>query len=59
PATPYAWAQGLAGQLSSARLLTYEGDGHTAYLRGGSCINDAIDTYLLKGEAPKDGKRCP
>ncbi|MGH3309914.1 MAG: alpha/beta hydrolase, partial [Streptomyces sp.] len=42
PATPYAWAQGLAGQLSSARLLTYEGDGHTAYLRGGSCINDAI-----------------
>jgi len=58
PATPYAWAQGLAGQLDSARLLTYEGDGHTAYLRGGACINDTIDTYLLKGKAPKDGKVC-
>jgi len=58
PATPYAWAQSLAGQLSSARLLTYEGDGHTAYLRGGSCINDTVDTYLLKGKAPKKDKRC-
>ncbi|GAA4943015.1 hypothetical protein GCM10023238_06160 [Streptomyces heliomycini] len=34
PATPYRWAEALAGQLSSARLLTYEGDGHTAYGRG-------------------------
>ncbi|SCK45647.1 alpha/beta hydrolase fold [Streptomyces sp. WMMB 714] len=58
PATPYAWAQGLAGQLDTARLLTYEGDGHTAYLRAGACINDTVDAYLLKGKAPKDGKRC-
>ncbi|CAM5528754.1 hypothetical protein SALBM217S_07347 [Streptomyces griseoloalbus] len=29
PATPYRWAKGLAAQLSSARLLTYDGDGHT------------------------------
>lgn len=58
PATPYAWAQGLAGQLDSARLLTYEGDGHTAYLRGGACVNDTVDRYLLKGEAPKNGKKC-
>ncbi|NLU75530.1 alpha/beta hydrolase [Streptomyces sp. HNM0575] len=59
PATPYAWAQALAGQLEPARLLTYEGDGHTAYLRGGACINDTVDTYLLKGEAPKNDKKCP
>ncbi|RAJ61742.1 alpha/beta hydrolase family protein [Streptomyces sp. Amel2xB2] len=58
PATPYAWAQGLAGQLDSARLLTYEGDGHTAYLRGGACVNDTVDKYLLKGEAPKKNKTC-
>ncbi|OEU90521.1 proteinase [Streptomyces abyssalis] len=58
PATPYAWAQGLAGQLDSARLLTYEGDGHTAYLRGGACINDTVDRYLLRGEAPKQDKKC-
>ena len=57
PATPYAWAQGLAGQLDSARLLTFEGDGHTAYLRGGACVNDTVDRYLLKGEAPEKDKK--
>ncbi|MFI8824535.1 alpha/beta hydrolase [Streptomyces sp. NPDC053431] len=58
PATPYKWAQSLAGQLSSGTLLTYEGDGHTAYGRGSDCIDTAINTYLLEGTAPKDGKRC-
>lgn len=58
PATPYRWAEALAGQLSSARLLTYEGDGHTAYGRGSACIDSAINAYLLDGTPPKDGKRC-
>ncbi|WP_164419816.1 alpha/beta hydrolase [Streptomyces salinarius] len=58
PATPYRWAEALADQLSSGRLLTYEGDGHTAYGRGSACIDSAINTYLLTGTAPKDGKRC-
>lgn len=58
PATPYRWAQALADQLSSGRLLTYEGDGHTAYGRGSSCIDSAINAYLLTGTAPKAGKRC-
>ncbi|TDT35094.1 tripeptidyl-peptidase B [Streptomyces sp. BK208] len=58
PATPYRWAEALADQLSSGRLLTYEGDGHTAYGRGSSCIDSAINTYLLSGTAPKAGKRC-
>ncbi|MGY0017663.1 alpha/beta hydrolase [Streptomyces sp. YJ-C3] len=58
PATPYPWAQALAGQLSSGRLLTYDGDGHTAYGRGSDCIDGAIDTYLLTGTPPADGKRC-
>ncbi len=58
PATPYRWAQSLAAQLSSARLLTYDGDGHTAYGRGSACIDAAINTYLLKGTPPADGKRC-
>jgi pimeloyl-ACP methyl ester carboxylesterase len=58
PATPYKWAESLAGQLSSGRLLTYDGDGHTAYGRGSDCIDTAINTYLLEGEAPEDGKRC-
>ncbi|GAA2538160.1 MULTISPECIES: alpha/beta hydrolase [Streptomyces] len=58
PATPYRWAEALAGQLSSARLLTYEGDGHTAYGRGSDCIDSTINAYLLRGTPPADGKRC-
>ncbi|MEV6397228.1 alpha/beta hydrolase [Streptomyces sp. NPDC051907] len=58
PATPYKWAQGLAGQLSSGRLLTYDGDGHTAYGRGSDCVDTAINKYLLEGTPPQDGKRC-
>ncbi|MGV9319799.1 alpha/beta hydrolase [Streptomyces sp. NPDC003660] len=58
PATPYRWAQSLSRQLSSGRLLTYEGDGHTAYGRGSTCIDSAINTYLLRGTPPAQGKRC-
>ncbi len=58
PATPYAWAEQLAETLDSGVLLTYEGEGHTAYGRGSDCIDEAIDTYLLEGTAPEDGKRC-
>ncbi|MEU0598377.1 alpha/beta hydrolase [Streptomyces sp. NPDC006393] len=58
PATPYRWAQSLAAQLSSARLLTFVADGHTAYGRGSRCIDSAIDTYLLHGTPPAQGKRC-
>ncbi|MFF0671351.1 alpha/beta hydrolase [Streptomyces tendae] len=58
PATPYRWAEALSDQLASGHLLTYEGDGHTAYGRGSSCIDSAINTYLLRGTAPEDGKRC-
>ena len=39
PATPYEWAKGLASQLSSGRLLTWEGYGHTAYGQGSSCVS--------------------
>ncbi|WP_371669980.1 alpha/beta hydrolase [Streptomyces sp. NBC_00289] len=58
PATPYRWAQSLSRQLSSARLLTYEGDGHTAYGRGSTCIDSTINTYLLRGTPPAERKRC-
>ena len=58
PATPYHWARALASQLSSGRLLAYEGDGHTAYGRGSACIDSAINTYLLRGTPPTQGKRC-
>jgi pimeloyl-ACP methyl ester carboxylesterase len=58
PATPYVWAQALASQLSSGRLLTHDGDGHTAYGRGSDCVDAAVDAYLLRGTVPPKGKRC-
>jgi len=58
PATPYAWAQGLASELSSGVLLTFQGEGHTAYGRSNDCIAAAVDAYLLAGTVPADGKRC-
>ncbi|MGW2214582.1 alpha/beta hydrolase [Nonomuraea sp. NPDC001684] len=59
PATPYGWARALAGELRSGVLLTYDGDGHTAYGNGSSCVDDAVDRYLVEGVPPKDGTICP
>ncbi|MFF2613680.1 alpha/beta hydrolase [Kitasatospora sp. NPDC058046] len=58
PATPYAWARSLADQLESGRLLTFDGDGHTAYGRHSTCVDGAVNRFLLTGEAPEQGKRC-
>jgi pimeloyl-ACP methyl ester carboxylesterase len=59
PATPYQWAQALAGQLSSGVLLSYDGDGHTAYRTDSSCIDKAVDTYLITQTPPKPNTLCP
>ena len=58
PATPYAWSKSLAEQLDSGQLLTWEGNGHTAYGGDAPCVNDAIDAYLLSGTMPKEGLTC-
>ncbi|WP_156725598.1 alpha/beta hydrolase [Streptomyces apocyni] len=58
PATPYKWAQALAAQLTSGTLLTYDGDGHTAYGRGSPCIDTAINRYLLQGTPPANNTKC-
>lgn len=58
PATPYEWAQQLAAQLSSGTLITYDGDGHTAYMRSNACVDNAVDAYFLKGTPPKKDLRC-
>ena len=58
PATPYVWAQNLAEQLESGQLVTFEGEGHTAYNKSNSCVNDAVDNYLLKGTVPAEDPMC-
>ncbi|MGH3855978.1 MAG: alpha/beta hydrolase [Pseudonocardiaceae bacterium] len=58
PATPYPSAKGMAQQLGSSVLLSYNGDGHTAYGRGSTCINTAVDAYLTRGTVPTTGLVC-
>ncbi|AIY19650.2 alpha/beta fold hydrolase [Pimelobacter simplex] len=58
PATPYKEAVAMAQQLESAVLVTREGDGHTAYNKGNSCIDDAVHAYLIEGTVPRDGLKC-
>jgi pimeloyl-ACP methyl ester carboxylesterase len=58
PATPYVWAQALAQQLEKGVLITFDGDGHTAFRRGApACVVTPVNTYLLTGKAPAD-TRC-
>lgn len=57
PATPYAWAEQLAGRLSNADLLTWDAHQHTAYSRGSSCVDEQVDSYLLTGKLPVQ-QRC-
>lgn len=57
PATPYVWAERLAADLD-APLLTWVGEGHTAYGRSNQCVIDAVDTFLVDGQLPADGTRC-
>jgi pimeloyl-ACP methyl ester carboxylesterase len=59
PATPYEWAQQMTEALTGSVLLTYEGDGHTAFLRGGQCIEDAVVEYFVDLKVPDQGTRCP
>lgn len=58
PATPYEWSVSLDEQLENSTLLTFDGDGHTAYGNGNECIADAVDDYLLNGELPEEGTVC-
>jgi pimeloyl-ACP methyl ester carboxylesterase len=58
PATPYVWAKNLAGELENGHLLTYKGEGHTAYNKSNSCVNGTVDDFLVKGTIPEAGKTC-
>jgi pimeloyl-ACP methyl ester carboxylesterase len=57
PATPYRSAQVLARTLATARLLTWNGEGHTAYPKT-PCVTAAVDAYLISLKVPKNGTTC-
>jgi pimeloyl-ACP methyl ester carboxylesterase len=58
PATPYENTAQLAAMLGTGRVLTWEGEGHTAY-PSTSCITAAVDRYLIDLTVPAEGQRCP
>ncbi|MEH3053674.1 MAG: alpha/beta hydrolase [Patulibacter minatonensis] len=58
PATPYGGALGLVKQLGNARLLTMEGDNHTAYGGESPCIDAGVEAYLFDGTLPAAGTVC-
>jgi len=57
PATPYEYAKSMADQLSSAVLVTFNGEGHLAYGQS-SCVKSVVDAYLVRNQVPLDGTRC-
>jgi pimeloyl-ACP methyl ester carboxylesterase len=58
PVTPLPGAVDLAEELDSGVLLTWQGDGHTAYPKT-DCVRDAVNAYLIDLTVPVDGLTCP
>ena len=58
PATPFSWAELLVEQVGDAMLLVRDGDGHTGYREGSTCVDDAVDAFLLDGVLPEPGTVC-
>ncbi len=59
PATPVAWAAGLARELGNARFVTVVGTTHTSSLDGNPCLDRALTAYLIRLVPPRPGLRCP
>ncbi|GAA2212189.1 alpha/beta hydrolase [Nonomuraea monospora] len=62
-ATVHAWSRHAAAR-SGAPLVTYEGFGHTVYpstvaYGPSTCVNAAIDAFLIRLEPPASGLSCP
>lgn len=58
PATPYDWSVSLAKSLQNGVLISRDGDGHTGYNAGNTCVDDAVDAYLVGGQVPDDPTIC-
>jgi pimeloyl-ACP methyl ester carboxylesterase len=60
PATPYEGTRRMADELGKGVgvVLTWKGEGHSAYGKGSDCVDSTVNAYLLQGTVPKDGKVC-
>ncbi|MGW7056415.1 alpha/beta hydrolase [Streptomyces sp. NPDC054887] len=59
-ATPYEGSLRMVEELGEGVgvQLTYEGEGHGAYLTGNACITGAVDPYFLGGRVPAQRTTC-
>lgn len=57
PATPLRWAEGLAAQLGTARLVVAPGAQHTSYPSGDTCLDPLVERYLRTGRIAR-GRDC-
>ncbi|MEP6853400.1 MAG: alpha/beta fold hydrolase [bacterium] len=58
PATPLSAARALARSLSSGVLLSWDGDGHTAFPKT-PCVTAAVEKYLIDPQTPLATATCP
>jgi pimeloyl-ACP methyl ester carboxylesterase len=58
PATPYEQTPKLANMLGAGVVLTWQGEGHTAYPQT-RCITNAVNSYLVNLTVPAQGTTCP
>ncbi len=58
PATPYTWAKTVAATLEKGHLITFNGEGHTAYNKSNACVNNAVDGFLIDGTVPAADPHC-
>ena len=59
PATPYQQAVDLAHKVfAKGFLVTFKGEGHTAYGRSNACVSKAVDGWLVSGKLPKTEPKC-
>jgi pimeloyl-ACP methyl ester carboxylesterase len=59
PATPYGQAVSVATKvLSNGHLVTFNGEGHTAYGRSNECVSSAVDNYFIKSIVPSSDPDC-
>jgi pimeloyl-ACP methyl ester carboxylesterase len=58
PATPLVWARSLSRQIRHSVLVTRDGDGHTGYGQGSTCVDDTVERYLVEGTVPTEDVTC-
>ena len=58
PATPYEWGVRLSEAMPSSQLVTFNGEGHTAYNKASSCVNRTVEDFFINGTVPAADPNC-